>query len=193
MRALDKLSPAVERLVADMAETLGEGEAIKQCIRDATENLRRVTEPVWGNKTENIEYTNTLRNRVEKLLATLRKPSAKTAYLMFFAPEEGESRDAMMQEAQTQQAELTTTLERLRARCDKIIATKPGIHRRLGYRERYVATEARLLWEQHGKHPTLTEKFIGFAEQLFLATWRRGARNMKHACREMLKVPITTT
>jgi hypothetical protein len=192
MRPPNKLSPAdVERLVAEMADTLGGGEAIKQNIRDVIANLPNKG-PTWGRRTQNIKYMKILRARVTKVLTTLRaEPNPVYSTPMLFAPEEGETTDAMMQEAERQKAALITALERLRARCDKNIAAKqPGVHAHVDYRERNAAVEARVLWELAGKRPMLTDSFIGFAEQLFQAAWREEPRDMRRACRYALQAPI---
>jgi hypothetical protein len=191
-----KLSPAdVSGLVDDMAETLGGGEVIKQDIRYVIENLPNKG-PTWGRRTENIKHMKILKARATKVLATLRaEPDPHYSTAMLFAPEEGETTDAMMQEGERKKAALITELERLRARCDEnIAANQPGVHGNVDYRERNAAVEARVLWELAGKRPTLTDSsigsFIGFAEQLFHAVWREKPRDMRRACRYALQAPI---
>jgi hypothetical protein len=194
MRAPDKPEPAAaDILIADMVKKLGGSDAIEQDVRNSIAVLAVIDEPQWGNQAQNLDYMKTLQGSIRKLQTMLRAPPANTTYLMLFAPEEGETIEVMIQEAQARQSELTTMLEDLHVRCDKNIAAKPGVHGSFGYRERQAAIEARLLWERHGKHPTLAETFIEFAENLFCAAWRNEKpQDMKRACGDALRSPIKT-
>ena len=192
MRAPDKLSPAdIDILVADMVKELGGGALVQQDVRNVMAVLPVQDEPTWGNRARNLKYMKILRTQIEKLQATLRSEPASSTYFMLFAPEEGEF-DAMRQEAVTRQSHLTMILEELRARCDANIAAAPGAHGSFGWRERQAAIEARLLWERHGKRPTLIETFIVFAEWLFEAAWNKKPQDMKRACDQALHSPIKT-
>jgi hypothetical protein len=191
MRAPDE--PDVDILIAEMVKTLGGDDTAKQNIGTTIVNLVMAgDEPLWGNRAGNIEYFSTLQKRVTQLLGTLRAAPAHTTYFVLFAPEDGETIDAMMQEALARQSELMTMLEELHARCGKNIDWAPGVHGSLGWRERQAAIEARLLWERHGRHPTLIEAFIEFAEQLFRAAWRGEPQDMRRACADALRSPIKT-
>ena len=142
--------------VDEIVEKLG---ADKEEVRQIVTALQAFERPSWGNSAENLEHFKTFRTRVERLQAALRT-MPDYVRLMTFGPEDSETIDTMIDEAHAQLEEFTATLGRLRARCIKNIAAKPGIHGNSRFREHQAAIEARLLLERAGTPVTRSENSL---------------------------------
>lgn len=195
MKAPDIPSPTdIDILVADIVKKLGGGDMVEQDIRNTIAALGAIKSPLWGNRTENLKYMEKVYASVKKLQAALRAMPTETTWFMMFAPEDGETLDAMMQEAAKRRSELIMALEHLCTRCDKNIAAAPGVDGHFGYRERQAAIETRLLLERYGKPARITDKgpYLVIAGLLFQAAWGENPKDMKRACTAALASPIKT-
>jgi hypothetical protein len=181
---------STDDFVGEVVEKLDVEEAkVRQIVTD----LQAIERPSWGNSTENLEHFKTLRTRIERLQTALR---AMPDYVRFmtFAPENSETLDTMQEEALGQLEDFTATLGRLRTRCDKNIAAKPGVHGNFHPREHQAAIEARLLMEQAGMPVTRSETslFNDITDLLCRAAWGGPVKDRKQACNAALSAPIRT-
>lgn len=185
MRAKRDANDFIDEIVGKLGADEGE-------IRQIVAALRAFERPTWGNVAENLEHFKTFSRRIERLQAELRVIPSHVRFAIF-APEESETIDTMAEEALAQLEAFTATLVRLRTRCVRNAAAKPGMHGNSGFRERQAAVEARLLLERYGKPVTLSETslFNEIAGLLFQAAGGP-EKDMKRACEAALSAPIRT-
>jgi hypothetical protein len=83
---------------------------------------------------------------------------------------------------------LTAMLARLLARCDVLIAAKPGLHAAADYRQRWAAEEGWYLMRQHGKAPTggnAASSYGRVAGLLYEGAFGE-VKDLERACRQVL-------
>jgi hypothetical protein len=205
MRAPDKHSRGLDKIVAEIADKFSAAEAdardVIECdIRIAIRTLRIFNEqgaPLWGYRRDNLDGFDTLRTRIKGVRKALRQ-MPKAALALFFALEENGAADRVPSTVVQQQAEARARagvgmLAAWEARCDQLIAMRPGKHGLAGWREELAAREAWHFLRRNNMEPTnsssSTSLFRHVARLLYEGMTGEQGVDIEHACREIFKHP----
>lgn len=115
---------------------------------------------------------------------------------MLFAPEEFESVEMMMQEAEQRYEALATILAGVRDRCTWVAETKIGGHRLSGLPQERAAIASREIMQRCGlplAYSSPTSPYRVVAGLVFEAMTGEFGRDMERACEDMAAATIRTS
>jgi hypothetical protein len=210
MRGPDKAPRrSAEEIAHEIILKLGAGRTIEveQIVRRLINNLRQIKDkpPEFGNRTENLEYLQELRNDIERLRKTLGGIPNDSLFLTLFAPElkirtpdsrvssHARALDTLMEDAEAQYGEHVLLLEGLGDRCAQIADARPGKHKHFGQQQFRAALAARVLMAKAGKKPTSgtwQSLYRRLATLFYEAMTDEPVPDMKRACDEVLRLPL---
>jgi hypothetical protein len=151
--------------------------------------------PTRGKRQENVEDFTTLLKEIKRLRKALQKMSAP-ALILLFSGEDDVSTDEIpsaevQQKVERRLRQITATLSYMQARCDSLLAARPGEHGHAEYRQRRVAHEAWRLLRRHGKKPaggTLDSLYGRIASLLYEAMTGTADLDLQWACKAALRL-----
>jgi hypothetical protein len=243
MRASGRVVRPDEEIIRDITRKITNQKNIVEISRDVRSTINQLREldgPLWGNKTQNLDYfgkvvtwveklqttlveapnaanTLKLRRQIEKLVKLLDAGDRHCAFVLF-APEESETLDSMVDEADGRgvrfgielgnlraaidlglrpacDGPLTRGLDDLRVRSDRLRDGAPGEHGLSGYTQKQAAIAAKELMERWSRRPGSTDRespFRRIASLLYEAMTGEADRDMERACDAVLRIQIRT-
>jgi hypothetical protein len=151
--------------------------------------------PIRGKRQDNVEDFTALLKQIKGLQKTLKKVSSAALFLLFsgeddVGPDKIPSTEAQ-QKVERRCRQITMTLAYMRARCDFLLAERPGEHGGADYRQRRVAHEAWWLLRQKGKDPaggTMDSLYGHIASRLYEAMTGVADKDLQWACKAALRL-----
>jgi hypothetical protein len=201
------------RRVLDRSERERQRQWVERHVRRRINDLRTAPLPFTGNQKKNVEYANEVRRQIDKLVRILKKPPSGFFSSALFGERFWSLLDRQEQEAERTAIEFNpqtrsyiaqeepvhlklfaAELNRLRSRCDRIIALKLGQHGSVEYRKEHAAIASREILEavasNTGTELRLTDsptgKFCLVASLLFEAATGEHNADMRRACKPIL-------
>jgi hypothetical protein len=181
---------------ADVRSTIEYCRALDREIKYRGELKERMA--IRGKRQENLEDFAELLKQVKGLQKALKKVSAVALFLLF----SGENAEAINNPDKLPSVEarqkvlgraqgVTKLLDYLHARCDFLLAKRPGEHGGADYRQRRVAHEGWKLMRRHGKEPaggTFDSLFGQITSLLWTAVTEEKNKDLQWACKETLRL-----
>ena len=150
--------------------------------------------PIRGKRQGNIEEFGAILKQIKGLQKAFRKASGPALFLMFSGEDDVTSEKIPTTEIQQlverRRQQIMRTLNYLRARCDFLLAERPGEHGSADYRQRRVAQETWRLLRRFGKEPaggTAGTLFGDVASLLWEAVTGEADRDLQWACKAALR------
>ena len=151
--------------------------------------------PIRGKRQENIDDFKVLLKQIKGLQKALKKAGEPALFLLL----SGESNirsdkvppSELQQRVERRRRQVVGTLAYMHARCNWLIAQRPGEEGHADFRQRRVAHEAWRLLRRHGKIPAggTWESFYGnLASLLYEAMTGDGDKNLQWACKAALRL-----
>jgi hypothetical protein len=180
-----ELLSAGELYAYDFRETVAAGQALFPPEGAA---------PVWGYRKENQLAFETVHQCAVALHAALKAMPGRAQFLMF-APTLSGTNNLIPSAATQKEVERNCTggvsfLNYLQARCTQLLAAKPGEHKNVRFRQRWVADEARKLLARHGKQATNSSSSLSLFRTTSSLLWEgifdEQGKDLERACRTVL-------
>jgi hypothetical protein len=151
--------------------------------------------PVRGKRQENVEEFTALLKEIKGLRKALQKMSGPALFLLFSGEKDVTSDKVSSVEVQQRfkrrLQQVTATLAYMQARCDFLLAKRPGEHGSADYRQRRVVDAAWWLLKRHGKEPaggTMDSLYGQIASLLYEAMTGTGDKDLQWACKAALRL-----
>jgi hypothetical protein len=126
-------------------------------LRELGRGTSKGRSPFRGNRQENKENFTTLLKEIKDLQKALKQMSGAALFLLFSGEHDVSSdkipSSEIRQGVERRILQVGTTLAYMRARCDFLLAERPGEHGSVDYLQRRVAHETWHLMRQHRKVP----------------------------------------
>lgn len=182
-----------ETIAGAGAAWAGEALGTEFSVRAAITYLHALNKkPLWGYKKENRDAIEVVGGQI-KLLRDAIAALPDAALILLFAREGEAGGDIPSPAARTgtltRVRVATAMLRQLQARCDQIIATSPGEHGSVGFRQRLAAEQAWDLVVQHRIRPSSTSSVTSLFHQitglLYESMTGKAGEDLARACRDV--------
>jgi hypothetical protein len=200
-----RLDEVVREIVEELESDPDGRDATEVSVRAAIRFLRELDRqvayrgaskermPIAGKRQENVDDFKALLKQIKGLQKALSKTSSPALIHLFsgddvVGPDQIPSVE-VQKKVEHRLRQVTGTLAYMHARCDFLLAERPGVHGNAEYRQRRVAHEAWRLLRQHGKDPAsgvATSLYGRIASLLYEAMNGEYGKDLERACKAAL-------